>query len=118
MKHRFPHPYTVKLKSLITDGSHLDEMGQRIEEFADPVEHRIMSWAPVNSAVSDALRDLGTGVKRDLDVYTQYKFGKPRDLVEVPGAGLFEIVGYPEDYNFGPFNGPGGYRLNLQRVEG
>lgn len=42
----------------------------------------------------------------------------PHDLVDLPGEGQFEVIGYPEDFTKGPFGFQPGVVVNLRKVEG
>lgn len=44
----------------------------------------------------------------------------PRDLIDLPQgpSGQFEVIGYDEDYNNGPFGWHPGTVVNLRRVDG
>ena len=114
MSQAFPTPYRVQHLARLTGG--VDEMGDPIPEgFAAPVEKPVYGWAPPTA--DQSIRATDTGVKRDYDLYSPDGFTKPRDRVSIEGM-LFDVVGWPEDFNHGPFGWKPGYRINLVRVEG
>ena len=92
-----------------------DSWGTKHSVWAYPVEVEVFGWAPPSPDAE--LRDIGTGVRRDLDLYTPTGFARPGDHVVIDGN-RWEVIGYPEDFTHGPFGFPAGYRINLQRVEG
>jgi hypothetical protein len=54
----------------------------------------------------------------DVELFTPESFEcAPKDRVYLNGT-RFEVVGYPEDANNGPFGFRPGYLVNLRRVEG
>lgn len=91
-------------------------MGEPIETFEPSRQQLVLGWSPPGP--DNAARDLGTGVTRDLDLYALEPFTSPRDRIIVPGQGLYEVIGWPENFSNGPYRGPGGYRINLRKVEG
>lgn len=92
-----------------------DGWGSPTRGWADPVVVEVFGWAPPSPDTE--IRDIGTGTRRDLDLYAPTGFTRPRDRVTVDGV-LYECVGWPEDYTHGPFGFEAGYRINLKRVEG
>lgn len=92
-----------------------DEWGKKRKTFAPPISTPVYAWAPPTPDVE--IRDLGTGVKRDLDLYAPEPFCSPGDKVVITGL-EYVVIGWPEDYTNGPFGFTGGYRINLKRVEG
>lgn len=92
-----------------------DSHGNQVEGWGDPVEVPVYGWATPGS--DQASRPEMSGVERDLDLYAKHGFTGARDRVTVQGL-LYETVGYPEDYNHGPFGYFPGVRINLRRVEG
>lgn len=109
----YPTPWVVQHEALTTTGE--DSLGEPVEGYADAVDVPVYGWAPPSA--DGEIRDLGTGVKRDLDLYSPTAFTAPRDRVLIAGV-PYEAVGWPEDYNHGPFGWAPGYRINLNRVEG
>lgn len=99
----------------VYDSGATDENNEPIDSWADPVAVPVFGWAtPGSDAEHEKHR---TTVVRDLDVYCPTKFGEPKDQVTVDGD-LYDVVGYPEDYNHGPgiIDFQPGYRLNLKRA--
>lgn len=75
---------------------------------------RVMGWAPTQASEPTA-----TAVEADLDLLVPPGVvSGPRDVVDVPDAGRFEVVGYAEDWSKGPFGFPAGIVVKLRRVEG
>lgn len=93
-----------------------DSWGAQPQAWGDPIEVAVYGWAPVGA--DQLMRDLDTGIRRDYDLYAPEPFASPGDRVLLPGAGTFEVVGYPEDYSTGPFGFKNAVRINLLRVEG
>ena len=92
-----------------------DSWGTKHSVWTDPVEIEVLGWAPPSPDTE--IRDIGTGTRRDLDLYSPTGFARPGDQVVIEGD-RYEVIGYPEDFTHGPFGFPAGYRINLQRVEG
>lgn len=111
---QYPEPWSVFVEHRIK--GNVDEMGQPIISYNPPVEYAAYGWAPPSPDTQ--IRDLGTGVDRDLDVYVSQRITQPLDRVTVPGEGVFTAVGHPEDFNRGPFGFVPGFRVSLKRVEG
>ncbi|SEC54890.1 hypothetical protein [Arthrobacter woluwensis] len=111
---KFPSPYTVGHQERIAGGE--DPMGDPLpEHWEDRPDQKVMGWATPGSDVE--IRPTGSGVDRDLDLYSPTGFTKPQDKVIIDGVEFF-AVGWPEDYNHGPWRWAPGYRINLKRVEG
>lgn len=109
----FPERFTV-LHEAINPGAE-DAHGNPVTAYGDAVEVPVYGWA--TPGADQETRSELTGVDRDLDLYCRTAFTKPRDRVTVAGE-RFTAVGYPENYNFGPFGFAPGCRINLKRVEG
>lgn len=92
-----------------------DSWGTKHPVWADPIEVEVFGWSPPSPDTE--IRDIGSGVRRDLDLYAPTGFARPGDHVVIEGE-TYEVIGYPEDFTHGPFGFPAGYRINLQRVEG
>lgn len=92
-----------------------DSQGNPVEGWAAPVVVPVYGWGPPSPDAET--RPEMTGVRRDLDVYCRTGFAGPRDRVTVDGT-RFEVVGYPEDFNHGPFGFTPGFRVSLKRMEG
>nr|DAV90549.1 MAG TPA: Minor capsid protein [Caudoviricetes sp.] len=92
-----------------------DSWGTKHSVWDDPVEVEVFGWAPPSPDTE--IRDIGSGVRRDLDLYTPTGFARPGDRVVIEGE-TYEVIGSPEDFTHGPFGFPAGYRINLQQTEG
>jgi len=110
-----PTPYAVLHEPSLAGGE--DEMGDPIEGYGPSVSVPVYGWAPPSADTE--IRPSGTGVVRDIDLYSPTRFCGPGDRVTLPSEpGKFDVIGYPEDYNYGPFRFKPGYRVNLKRAEG
>lgn len=111
----FPEPYKVRHEPILTGAT--DDWGDSIEGFGPAVEVSVIGWAPAGA--DQPIRDLGTGIGHDVDLYCSTPFAKHRDKVTLPTEPLpLEVQGNPEDFNTGPFGFTPGYRIKLKRVEG
>ncbi len=108
-----PEPHSVIHEPIVSGAE--DAHGNPVESWGPPETVAVYGWATPGS--DQETRPELTGVKRDLDLYSRTPFAGPRDRVTVAGE-LFAVVGYPENYNFGPFRFTPGCRINLRRVEG
>lgn len=110
----FPTPWSVTLhaRSLGAKDSH----GNPRETWADPgVAEPAYGWCPP-SADSQPFETNRTAVVCDLDVYMPISAAVPKDRMTVDGV-VYEVIGYPEDFNHGPFGFAPGVRVNLKRVK-
>ncbi|ASN67441.1 hypothetical protein 7S11_3 [uncultured Caudovirales phage] len=109
-----PALFTVSVKAFKADSE--DELGNPIESWAPPVPLKVYGWsAPRSTEPKLAGHDR---VVVDVELLAPEGFlVRPRDRVLLEG-GEFEVIGYPEDYNHGPFGFRPGLVVNLQRVEG
>lgn len=104
------------VKHLAYVGGVLDAQNVEIETWAPPVDQPVFCWStPGGDTEEEKWR---TAVVRDLDLYAPEDFTGPKDQVEIPGKGLFKVVGYAEDYTTGPksFGFYPGVRINLKRA--
>lgn len=90
-------------------------LGEPVDAWGEPVEHAVYGWSPPSP--DDVLRDTQTGVARALTLYTPEAITGPRDRVLVDGV-EYKAVGYPQDYNHGPFGWQPGFAARLDSVEG
>ncbi|WP_130453089.1 hypothetical protein [Leucobacter luti] len=90
-------------------------MGVPAVTFAAPVEKRVYGWAIPGT--DQETRPEHSGVERDLDLYCREPFAVPKDRVTIQGV-AYLAVGWPEEYDFGPFGFTPGCRINLKRVVG
>lgn len=112
-----PTPFTVQHEPYLAGAE--DAHGNPLDGYGPAVSVKVHGWAPA-SASREPFEAGRNAVLRDLDVFapagTQMS---PRDRVTVPGEGLFDVVGYVEDFTKGPWPNPvAGVRINLLRVEG
>jgi hypothetical protein len=116
----FPTPFTVGhhvYSSTTKDGYNREIPVYTPTRDAPGVSNPVYGWAnPVNSEPKVAGHDR---VVVEMELYAPPAFHPgPQDLIDIPGSGQFEVIGYPEDYNHGPFGFQPGYVINLRRVEG
>lgn len=110
----FPTPWTITLhaRSLGTKDFH----GNPKETWADPgISEDAYGWAPP-SPDGQPFEPNRVPVVRDLDVYMPASAARPKDRMMVDGA-LYSVIGYPEDFNHGPFGFAPGVRVSLLRIE-
>lgn len=95
-----------------------------------PVENAIgelvPGWGPVTEVDVYGFGDPGgdkeiratnTGLEIDGDLYVDEWVFPPKSKVSVVGV-EYEQIGWPENYNLGPFGWAPGLRVNLKRIEG
>lgn len=92
-----------------------DAHGDLTDGWGPPVDRKVYGWA--TAGADQEIRPTGTGVDRDVDLYAPDADYSPRDRVTLRGT-VFRVVGWPEDYDTGPFGYEPGSRVNLKRVEG
>lgn len=109
----FPLPYTIAHRAYSGTGE--DDHGNEIPAYAAPVTVAAFWWSPSSSEPAVAGHDRVV-VDKVAVVDSATEIG-PRDLVEIEGI-EYEVVGYAEDYDHGPWWVPGCRPVNLQRVEG
>lgn len=107
----------VRTSSSVGEDAH----GDPTEVWSDPVEHPVYGWAPPSAGGSDHGEPKLAGhnrviVDRELLVPPGFP-ATPHNRVVFPD-GEFEVLGYPEDYNSGPFGYMPGLVVNCRRVEG
>ena len=77
---------------------------------------KVMGWAPTRQAETTEVR-----VESDIDLYVPPRVtSAPGDVVDLPldkSIGQFEVVGYAEDWNHGPFQWAPGSVVKLKRVQ-
>ena len=114
----FPTPHTVGWHSY-TAGVE-DDHGNPGEATYSPgldepgTPTAVIFIAPGGSSEPNVVRvehDLEIGLPPDATV------GAPQDVVDVPGVGRFDVVGYPDDYTLGPFGFTPGKIVKLRRVQ-
>lgn len=114
-----PAKYTVGVKTFSESGE--DVHGNPVSSWSDPVDHKVCFWAPPAARGDQGEPDVAghDRVVIDLELCVPEGFpAGPHDRIVVPGRGVFEVLGYPEDFNHGPWWSPGVVVFNLQRVEG
>lgn len=81
----------------------LDEAGAEVA---------VYGWAPTQTVEPSENR-----VESDLDLLIPTVWGGPRDVVDIPNLGQFEVVGDPQDFSTGPFSSRFGAVVKLKRVQ-
>lgn len=109
-----PLLFTVGVRAFLPGAE--DEHGNPIEDWAPATPHKVYGWsAPSSTEPKMAGHDR---VIVDVELLAPEGFpAKPRDLVVLDGV-EFQVLGYAEDFNHGPFGFRPGLVVNLQRVEG
>lgn len=109
----FPTPHKVGWKRRILTG--LDRYNDRRESFADPVEIPVYAIYPAGVDDQENLKN-SEPVDREANVLAPSWPGEPLDKGVLWGKDWIQ-VGYPEDYNLGPFGWAPGVRVRFKRVE-
>ena len=111
----FPLAQTIGHR--VYDATARDSHGNSVDAWADPVDVQVYGW---HTGSSDEPRVVGHDrVVVQGQVLAPESFRpSPRDLVDLPGAGTYEVIGEPEDYNHGPFDWRPGVVVNLRRATG
>jgi hypothetical protein len=111
----FPTPHTVRVHVYLS--SAVDAHGNPTATWdANGIDYPVYGWSPP-SADTETLGGR-EAVTRALDLLVPPGFpAGPRDRVSVDGV-LYDVVGYPEDFDHGPFRWTPGLRVNLRRTEG
>lgn len=110
----FPLLFTVGVRAF-TPGAG-DAHGNPVEAWGSATTHSVYGWsAPSSTEPKLAGHDR---VVVDLELLAPEGFpAQPRDLVVVDSDD-FQVLGYVEDFNNGPFGFRPGLVVNLRRVEG
>lgn len=120
----FPTPYTVGHHARST------ESGDRFRGAATYTPPRdqpgtpvqVIQWGAPDSASGARDGQQVPGYDRtivDLELFVLPDFRPGRgDLIDLPGIGQFEVVGYPHDYTHGFHGWQPGNVVDLRRVEG
>lgn len=110
----FPLLFTAQVRKFQPGAT--DVHGNPEESWAPATEHKVFGWsAPTSTEPKLAGHDR---VTVDVELLAPEGFPSgPRDLVILNGT-EFEAVGYPEDFNNGPFGFRPGLVVNLRRIEG
>ncbi|MBF6133507.1 hypothetical protein IU501_10900 [Nocardia otitidiscaviarum] len=113
MSSDIPLPYNVIHRAYMGAGE--DAHGNEIPTYAAPIEVPSFWWSPSSTEPALAghdrvLVDLVLVVDSALTI-------TPRDLFDVDGN-EYSVIGYPQDYDHGPWWSPGVQPVNLRRVEG
>lgn len=108
----FPKNLTVSVRAY---SSTVSEFGEPVEELALPVDVLVYGFG--DSGADQEIRTTATGLKIDGDIYADAWAFAPKSRVTVAGAEYWQ-VGWPENYNLGPFGFMPGVRVNLARIEG
>lgn len=109
-----PLLFTVGLRSY-SDDPETDAHGNTASEWSDPVDTEAVWWSPSSSEPALAGHDR---VAIDLVVVVASSVAVgPHDRIVVEGR-EYEVIGYPEDYDHGPWWSPNRKPVNVRRVEG
>lgn len=110
----FPLAHTVTHRATTYDGT--DEYGNPVPSTTD-TEVQVYGWAPVSMAEPpEAGR---SEVAWEAEIYSPEAAWSPRPSDRVLLDGVeFEVVGYPENWNKGPFGWQPGIVVHVKRVEG
>lgn len=110
----FPLLFEVGVQAFT--GSGVDAHNNEIETWSDTTQHRVYGWS---SPKSDEPKVAGHDrVIVDVELLAPEGFpARAHDRVILPD-GVFDVIGYAEDYNHGPFGWKPGLVLNLRRSEG
>ncbi|MFF1531488.1 head-tail adaptor protein [Cellulomonas sp. NPDC058312] len=110
-----PLPFTAGLRAFI--GSAEDDLGNPTEGWGTAVETSAVWWTPSSVATSEQKMAGHDRVVVDLVMVVDSATAVgPRDRVVIDGRD-FEVIGYPEDFDHGPWWQPGRKPVNLRRIE-
>ncbi|OZD23820.1 hypothetical protein CH253_08130 [Rhodococcus sp. 06-156-3C] len=93
-----------------------DGNGMPREGWADPRDQYVYGWQSTNSYEPKLAGPNRVVVEVELLAPESFECG-PKDRVWLNGA-RFDVIGYPEDANEGPFGFRPGFLVNLKRSEG
>ncbi len=111
---RFPLKFTAGHKVYSETGSQ-DAHGNDIPTWANAVNVPAMWWSPSSTEPVVAGHDR---VQVDLVMVVDSALAvSPHDRMVI-GSDEYDVIGFPEDYDHGPYAVPGRKPLNLQRVDG
>lgn len=100
-------------------GTTNNAVGQQIPVHAAPVPRSVHGWRS-ESTVENQTVALAGRVTTQLYLFTPDDDWGSGDRVDVPGKGLFDVIGNPEDTRNGPFPMDTGmipgFRVRLRRV--
>ena len=99
------------------NGEGRDPRGNVVETWADPVAVRVYGWHTGSSHEPQIAGHDRTVVEGQVFGPESWR-PSTRDRVVLPGAGTYEVIGEPEDYNHGPFGWRPGLVTNLKKTEG
>jgi hypothetical protein len=108
-----PLLFTVGHRAYSDSGE--DAHGNPAEDYADPVDVEAIWWSPSSSEPALAGHDR-VAIDLVVVVSSATPVG-PHDSLVVEGR-EYEVVGYPEDYDHGPWWSPNRKPVNVRRVEG
>jgi hypothetical protein len=73
---------------------------------------KVIGWAPTRETEPNATR-----VESDIDLFVPPGVAsQPKDVVDLP-IGRFEVVGWPQDFTYGPFGFQPGAVIKLKRIQ-
>lgn len=111
----FPLPFKAWLRAYA--GSTEDDLGNLTDEWATAVEEPAIWWTPSSVATSEQKMAGHDRIVVDLVlVVDSATVVGPRDHAVIEGR-EFEVIGYPEDFDHGPWWRPGLQPVNLRRIE-
>lgn len=105
-----PTPHTVYTCAYETGA--VDDYGNDVESWGDPVPQKVHGWAPAGS-FEETDRERSVTAEVDLLCPAGFAVG-PFDRVIVAGV-TYEVDGEVRDYTNGPFGFEGGIVVSLKR---
>lgn len=119
---RFPTPFTVQTKRF-SEGPERDPRGAYVKKWADPVTQPVIAIGPKERFVEPMTPGYDrVMVRREVFAPPEFIAG-PLDILIIPARRNepeleYEVFGYPEDYNDGPWGFTPGLVVRVQRIEG
>lgn len=91
--------------------------GNVVDSWDDPADVNVYGWYV--TATSEPQLPNHERVKAEVLIYAPPEFSPgEHDLVEIPGIGELEVIGFVQDYNNGPFDWAPGNVVRVERVRG
>ena len=110
-------PCTIEVTRLRSGGMSDDPFGNPVP--APPSEDQILVFAWwIGTSGEPSMAGHVERVESDASLIAEPGDFKPSDQVVLPGAGLFEVDGYPANFDNNPWWSPGVETVSLRRVEG
>lgn len=110
---RFPLKWTAGHR--VYSETDQDAHGNLIPTWAAPVDVPAMWWSP--SSTEPILAGHNRVQVDVVLVVDSTRVVSPHDRM-VLGADVYEVIGFPEDYDHGPYSVPGRKPVNLRRWDG